>query len=310
MRLLQTAVRLGAIVLGLAIAGAAFADDAPAPSEPSSDAPSVLPPVDSGKLLLTQGISNIEGAAGGGLASWAVITGYETRDAVGGNAHFTYVGARDYSLRDFGASIGLFDRLELSYTRQEFDTGQTGAKLGLGAGFTFDQDVYGAKLKLFGDAVYDQDSLLPQTAIGVQYKHNDQAAIIHAVGGKSADGVDYYIASTKVLLNESLVVDATLRLTKANQTGLLGFGGDRNNNYQPEFEGSLGYLVTRHLVLGGEYRTKPSNLGFARENDWYDIFAAYALNKHLSATVAYVDLGSIATIRNQTGVFLSLQAGF
>ena len=310
MRLFRTAVRLSAIALGLAIAGAAFADDAPAPSDTASDAPSILPPVDSGKLLLTQGISNIEGAAGGGLASWAVITGYETRDAIGGNAHFTYVGARSYSLKDFGASVGLFDRLELSYTREEFDTGQTGAKLGLGAGFTFDQDVYGAKLKLFGDAVYDQDSLLPQVAAGVQFKHNDQAAIIHVVGGKSADGVDYYIAATKVLLNESLVVDATLRLTKANQTGLLGFGGDRNDNYQPQFEGSLGYLVTRKLVIGGEYRTKPNNLGFARENDWYDLFAAYALNKHLSATVAYVDLGSIATIKDQTGVFLSLQAGF
>lgn len=310
MRLFRTAVRLSVIALGLAVAGAAFAGDASAPSDTSSDAPSMLPPVDSGKLLLTQGISNIEGAAGGGLASWAVITGYETRDAIGGNAHFTYVGVRDYSLKDYGASIGLFDRLELSYTRQSFDTGQTGAKLGLGAGFTFDQDVYGAKLKLFGDAVYDQDSLIPQVAAGVQYKHNDQAAIIHAVGGKSADGVDYYVAATKVLLNESLVVDATLRLTKANQTGLLGFGGDRNDNYQPQFEGSLGYLVTRKLVIGGEYRTKPSNLGFARENDWYDLFAAYALNKHLSATVAYVDLGSIATFKDQTGVFLSLQAGF
>ena len=66
------------------IATAAFADDgpasaqagpAPAASEPAQDtAPSILPAFDSGKLLLTQGVSNIEGAAGGGLASWAVIT--------------------------------------------------------------------------------------------------------------------------------------------------------------------------------------------------------------------------------------------
>ncbi len=306
------------IALGLGLAGAAYAQDAaPAATQPPSDSapesdspPSFLPPVDSGKLLLTQGISNIEGAAGGGLASWALITGYETRDAVGGNAHFTYVGVPNYSLRDYGASIGLFDRLELSYTREEFDTGSTGRKLGLGDGFTFDQDIYGAKLKLFGDAVYDQDSLLPQVAAGIQFKHNDQAAIIHAVGGKSADGVDYYLAATKVLLNQSLVIDATLRLTKANQTGLLGFGGDRNNSYQPQFEGSAGYLVTRRLVIGGEYRTKPNNLGFAQENDWFDLFAAYAISKHLSAAIAYADLGSIATFKDQTGVFLSLQAGF
>jgi len=229
---------------------------------------------------------------------------------VGGNAHATYVNLPGYTLRDYGASVGLFDRVELSYTREEFDTGTTGAKLGLGKGFTFDQDVVGAKVKLFGDAVYDQNSFIPQVAVGLQYKHNDQDAIVHAVGAKEADGVDYYVAATKVLLDQSLVLDATLRLTKANQTGLLGFGGDRSDSYHPEFEGSAGYLVTRHLVVGAEYRTKPSNLGFAKENDWYDIFAAYALNKNLSVTLAYADLGSIATFNNQNGVYVSLQAGF
>lgn len=268
------------------------------------------PYVDSGRLLLTQGVSNIEGAAGGGLATWAVISGYGTRDSVGGNVHATYVSLPGYTLQDYGASVGLFDRVELSYTREVFDTGKTGGKLGLGDGFTFDQDVVGAKLKLIGDAVYDQDSFLPQIAVGAQYKHNDRGAIIHAVGGRGADGIDYYVAATKVLLDQSLVLDATVRLTKANQTGLLGFGGDRSNAYQAEFEGSAGYLVTRKLVVGAELRTKPNNLGFAREDSWYDLFAAYALNKHLSATVAFADLGSIATFKNQQGVYVSLQAGF
>jgi hypothetical protein len=266
--------------------------------------------VDGGKLLLTGGVTNIEGAAGGGLATWAVITGYETRDGVGGNVHATYVSLPDYTLRDYGAAVGLFNRVELSYTRQEFDTGSTGAKLGLGDGFTFDQDVWGAKVRLIGDAVYDQDSALPQISVGVQSKTANQNAIIHAIGGKSNTGVDYYVAATKVLLDQSLVLDATLRETKANQTGLLGFGGDKSDAYHTEFEGSAGYLISKRLLLGGEFRTKPSNLGFAQENNWWDLFAAYALNKHLSATLAYVDLGSIATFRNQHGAYISLQAGF
>jgi len=62
--------------------------------------------------------------------------------------------------------------------------------------------------------------------------------------------------------------------------------------------------------VGAEVRTKPNNLGFAKEDDWYDVFAAYAINKHLSATLAYADLGSIATFNNQRGVYVSLQAGF
>lgn len=33
-----------------------------------------------GKLLLTRGVTQAEGAGGGGLAPWALITGNETRD--------------------------------------------------------------------------------------------------------------------------------------------------------------------------------------------------------------------------------------
>ena len=285
----------GLFAVGLAVAGTAHAQGGL---------------TDGGKLLLTAGVTNIEGAAGGGLASWAVITGYETRDGVGANVHATYVKVPDYSLRDYGVAVGFFNRLEVSYTREEFDTGSTGAKLGIGDGFTFDQDVVGAKVRIMGDALYDQDSALPQISGGVQFKHNDRGAIIHAVGGKSDTGVDYYVAATKILLDQSLVLDGTVRITKANQTGLLGFGGDRSNAYHAEFEGSAGYLVSKRLLVGGEYRTKPNNLGFARENDWWDLFAAYAVNKHLSATVAYADLGSIATFKDQHGVYISLQAGF
>jgi hypothetical protein len=266
--------------------------------------------VNGGKLLLTSGVTNIEGAGGGGLASWATITGYETPEGVGANAHATYVKTDDYELRSAGAAVGFFDRLEISYARQDFDTGATGAKLGLGKGFTFRLDVWGAKLKLVGDAVYDQDRLLPQIAIGVQHKSNDQGAIIHAVGGKDDEGADFYLAATKVLLANSLVLNGTVRATKANQTGLLGFGGDRNDDYSAQFEGSAGWLVSKRLLIGGEYRSKPSNLGFAREDDWADLFAAYAVNKNLSITAAYVALGDIATFEKQRGLYLSVQAGF
>ncbi len=263
-----------------------------------------------GKLDLTRGVSEVEGAGGGGLASWALITGNETDDGIGGEANATYVSLPNYSLRAYGVGVGLYDRAELTYEGQDFDTGKTGARLGLGRGFTFHQDVIGAKVRLFGDAVYDQDRWLPQVAVGAQYKINNRAAIIHAVGGRDASGVDVYASATKLLLGSNLLLDATVRLTRANQFGLLGFGGDRNNGYKAEFEGSAGYLVCRHLLVGAEYRTKPNNLGFAREEDAYDAFAAVALNKTLSITAAYVDLGDIATLPRQRGVYVSLQAGF
>jgi hypothetical protein len=264
---------------------------------------------DSAKLLATAGVSQVEGAGGGGLTNWALITGYGTRDSIGANVHYTYVGLPDYQLHTGGIGLGLFDRVELSYAFQSFDTEKTGGALGLGNGFTFHQQVIGAKVKLSGDAVYDQDSLWPQLAVGMQYKSNDREFAIKAVGGRSANGLDIYLTATKLFLAESLLVDLTLRETKANQFGILGFGGDRHNAYSTEFEGSAALSVLRRLAVGAEYRTKPNNLSFAKEEDAFDVFASYFFSKNFSASVAYVNLGNIAIHSNQAGVYLSLLAG-
>lgn len=265
---------------------------------------------DSGRMLATAGVSQLEGAGGGGLVPWALITGYGTRDAVGGNVHGTYVRLPNFSLGSVGAAIGLYDRVELSYAHELFDTGSTGGKLGIGNGYTFNEDILGVKVRLLGNAVYDQDSWLPQVAAGAEFKSTDNHGVLHAIGAKSSKGVDMYLAATKLFLAQSLLVDATVRLTKANQFGLLGFGGDRNGGYSFEFEGSAAYLVTRNLAVGAEIRTKPDNLRFAHEGTAVDVFAAYFLTKNLSTTLAYAGLGDIARQRGQNGVYVSLQAGF
>ncbi|PKQ06548.1 MAG: DUF3034 domain-containing protein [Alphaproteobacteria bacterium HGW-Alphaproteobacteria-11] len=268
------------------------------------------PIFDRGRLLATGGASQVEGAGGGGLATWAMITGYGSRDGIGANTHFTYVGLSDFSLKSYGFAIGLHDRLELSYARQAFDTEDAGITLGLGQNFKFNQDIYGIKLRLVGDAVHDQDTWLPQISVGVQHKRADRGQVIRLIGGRSDRGTDFYAAASKLFLSESLLVNATLRATKANQFGLLGFGGDRENGYSATYEASAAYLLNKHLALGAEYRTKPDNLSFARENAAYSLFASVFPNKHISMTLAYVDLGDIALHPDQRGIYASLQAGF
>lgn len=264
-----------------------------------------------GKLLLTNGISSLEGSAGGGLTPWAVIAGNETRDGVGVGvaAHATIVELKDYDYQSAGIAVGLFDRLELSYARQDFNTNEIGAALGLGQDYAFDQDVFGAKLRLAGDLVYGP-ALMPAVAVGLQYKHNRNGAVVRAIGAASENGVDIYASASKLFLSKSILLNLTARLTKANQLGLLGFGGDKHDGYSLQVEGSAAWQLSRRFAIGAEYRAKPDNLGIAREDDWYDAFAAYAINRHLTATVAYTDLGSIATVPGQRGVFLQLQAGF
>lgn len=263
-----------------------------------------------GKLLLTDGVSSIDGAAGGGLASWAVIAGNETEDGIGGTAHATYVALPDFTVRSAGAAIGISDRIELSFADQRFGTGAAGAALGLGRGFTFGQQIWGAKLKLAGDAVWAQDTILPQIAAGVQYKQARRAPVLNAVGAARTKDVDLYLAATKLYLAQGLLLNATVRLTRANQLGLLGFGGPRQDERSAQFEGSVGKLLSPRLVVGAEYRTKPDNLGFAREDDAYDVFLAWAAHRNVSLTVAYTDLGEITTFRKQRGLFVSLQGGF
>ncbi|GAB3727458.1 DUF3034 family protein [Silanimonas algicola] len=267
-------------------------------------------PATGGKLLLTGGVTQVEGAAGGGLTPWAVIGGYGTRDQIGGNAFYTRVDVDDYRLDSYGALVGFYDRVELSVSRQRFDTEAVGAALGLGRGFAFRQETFGLKVRLFGDAVLEQDSWVPQVAVGLQHKRNDQGDVLALIGAQDDDGTDLYVSATKLYLAQSLLVNGTLRYTKANQFGILGFGGDRNRDAEAMLEGSVAYLLRRDLAVGVEYRQKPDNLGIATEEDAWDAFVAWTPTKNVSLTVAYVDLGNIVIADNQRGVYASLQVGF
>lgn len=265
-------------------------------------------PFAGGKLLLTNGISSIEGASGGGLATWATIAGMETDHGIGIAGHGTIVELPDYGWRSFGVSVGIANRVELSYARQNFDTRDVGTALGLGHGYTLNQDVYGAKLRLFGDLVYG-DTYLPQVSIAAQHKRSLDGGVARAVGARSASGTDIAISATKLFLTHSLLVNTTARYTSANEGGLLGFGSASGKGYSLQFEGSLAYQLSRRAVIGGEARTKPDNLGLG-ESDWFDLFAAYALTRNLTVTAAYTDLGTIATFDKQRGALLSAQLSF
>jgi hypothetical protein len=279
---------------------------------------------DQGKLPLTAGFSDLEGSGGGGLVPFAVISGYGSSTSWGANAHFTNIQLRDLHLYTYGVSAGLLDRVELSYTHQQLDV--TGTPLdGLGVR----QDVYGLKVKLFGDAIYGQDSWLPQVALGAQYKHND--GIKHAESVKAADltglinpmqlgaqaehATDIYLVATKVFLAQSLLVNAVIRQTKANQFGLLGFGGDLHRGYSTKPEATLAYLLTRKLALGGEIRTGPHNLGVDDQTNAWTLFAAWTPTRNISLVAAYLNIGSVlapvtGVTRHQDGPYLSVQAGF
>lgn len=270
---------------------------------------------DMGKLLATGGVSTVEGSGGGGLTPWALITSYGTEDSFGANAHATRVRTQDYGLTTYGVAVGIADRVEVSLSSQEF----TGSLAPLDQ-LRIRQDIFGMKVRVAGDAVYDQAWLMPQIAVGFQHKRNKGVRGLGALGvtnvmqlgAKKDRGTDFYVSATKLYLAQSLLLNGTVRFTKANQMGILGFGGDRKDKYEPMFEASAAYLLNRKLVAGVEYRMKPNNLGVDNEAGYGDVFLAYFPTRNVSVTAAWVHLGDITIFnpKSQRGWYVSVQTGF
>lgn len=66
-------------------------------------------------------------------------------------------------------------------------------------------------------------------------------------------------------------------------------------------------LLNPRWGIGAEYRQKPDNLRFAREDSWSDAFVAWFPNKRVAVVAAYANLGSIATLDRQRGAYVSVQ---
>jgi len=260
------------------------------------------------RLEWTGAVTQIEGSAGGGLVPWALIGGLGTNEQIGATGFVTYVSTQDFALRSGGVSAGIDNRVEVSVARQRFDAGS------VIPGLTLGQDIVGLKVRLVGDAVFDPDELLPQIALGAQWKRTlDFDQVPRAVGAAHGEDVDLYLSATKLyfaaLAGRNVIIDATVRRTRANQFGLLGFGGDGSGyTLTPEFSAAV--FLTDHVLLGAEYRDKPNNLTAFRENSAQDAFLAWAPVKNLTVTAAWTDLGRIAGKSPQQGIYLSLWLGY
>ncbi|MGH7869415.1 MAG: DUF3034 family protein [Candidatus Dormibacteraceae bacterium] len=269
---------------------------------------------DSDRILATGGVTDVEGSAGGGISPWAVIAGYGTDSQSDATGFYTNVTTPNFTLNDIGLAGGFDDRVEVSGASQRFCLGPTGdLALKVGPNYELRQNVLGVKVRLLGDVIYDQDSWLPQLAVGVHYYDNTSrlggASTVKALGAKDDTGEDFYVVGTKLWIGgffgRDLLANVTLRATKANQAGLLGFGGDLDNSYKLEPEVSLAVLLNDTVAVGGEYRRMPQELSIATQRDWADAFVAYFPNKNLSLTFGYATLGTIAGAPNQNGLYLS-----
>lgn len=262
------------------------------------------------RLLATGGATTIEGVAGGGIVPMAVISGYGAQEEQGGTAFASYVGTPDYELKVVGASWSLYNRVEFSVAEQQLMHQALTDALHLPDN-NIKQQIFAVKTRLAGDLIYSD---IPQISAGLEYKHNLDFFVPKAVGAKHDSGTDFYVSATKLILDgiadRNWLLNATARYTNANQNGLVGFGGDKNAAHQWQAEASAGFFFTMNWLLGAEYRQKPDNLSFIKEDDWKTAFLAWFPTKKMSLVAAYVDLGEVATFKHQTGWYLSVQGSF
>lgn len=251
-----------------------------------------------GRILATGGITQIEGAGGGGLVPWATIVGYSAQGQWDADASLSVVRTGDFHLSAAAVGVGAGDRLELSLARQRLSLD------GAMRGDDTDLDILGAKFRLGGDLIYDR---WPQLSVGLQYKRQHPAAAVKAIGVTERDDVDLYLAATRLFLDgpghRNWLVNVALRSTRAHQLGLLGFSGQRR--LVPEV--STVVLLNPRWAIGAEYRAKPDSLAGLREDDWLDVFVGWFPNKRFSAALGYVDLGEVAGLTDQRGWFLNLK---
>jgi len=262
------------------------------------------------RLLATGGASTIEGTAGGGIVPMAMLAGYGAQEEQSAVAFGSYVDTGDYQLEVIGGSWSWRNRMELSIAQQKLTHDSLTAALNLPTD-SISQRIISVKVRVLGDLIYTP---VPQISIGVQHKKNLDFLVPATVGAKNDSGTDINLTATKLILggffNRNLLLNANLRYTNANQIGLVGFGGDKNDAKELLPEVSAGVLLNRYWLVGAEYRQKPNNLSFIKEDDWQTAFVGWFPNKRVALVAAYVDLGEVATFKNQTGWYLSLQGSF
>ncbi|GGD58148.1 DUF3034 family protein [Lacimicrobium alkaliphilum] len=287
-------------------------------------------------LVATGGITSFEGTAGGGITPWAMIAGYGSKEEIHGTGALQQLDLGEYQLRTVGAAIGFYDRVELSVQRQNLKVESgivsnvfnllTDGAVNTAPGTDIEQDIIGLKVKVFGDAVFDQNSPWPQVSVGAQYKKNrdfdtslplsdgsvplPDTGVPQLLGATEDAGTDFYVSASKLWLGgawgNNVLANVTARMTKANTFGLLGFESAADDGYELEWEGSVALLPSPSTAVGIEWRTQTNRLGgLAEEKTVTDLFIAYFPNKHWSLTAAYVDLGNLPFDQKASGLYLS-----
>jgi hypothetical protein len=193
-----------------------------------------------------------------------------------------------------GAAGTLFKRLEVSYGYEAIAPN----------GRNIHKNNIGGKLLLLNE---NQSGLafVPAVSLGAVYKKTSGAA-----EGVDSEDLDYYLVATKLLgsLPVPALVSAGVLSTKGLATGVFGFDDDRETT----FFGNIDLIPVSQLAVGVEYK-QGAHFDDFKNADYYNVHAAWFVNKSLTLVAAYVNAGdetSTSKVGLGDGVVLSAQYAF
>ena len=258
-------------------------------------------------------ITNIDGQAGGGLVPWALLSS-------GPTVAITHLGTSNLDINSVAVNTSFANMVEVSYARNMLNVASPA--LSAANSTTDNVDNLGLKVKL-----NDMSDSMPQFALGLVYKNasGNLANYLNTNLGINKSSTDVYAAASKIVNigGKNVLLNGVLRATKADQMGLLGFGGGTTAGAKTSYsivpELSAEIFVADNVILGAEYRAQPSNGvagtdGVLHQNAAYDLNIVYVASKNFTLTAAYANLGQVApgvtNTGKQNGMLLQGQVNF
>ncbi|GJM10383.1 MAG: hypothetical protein DHS20C11_26590 [Lysobacteraceae bacterium] len=266
-------------------------------------AATALHAADKGELVATAGLLSPNGSAGGGITSWAILSGYGSADSWGGAAQASTVVLDDYQLTSLAISVAVNNRFEIFASRNELDLP---SRLGVPLG-SIAQKTIGAKFRLGGDLIYGD---VPQISLSAYYQDHEDESLLNALGGLRDSDTGVQLGVTRLwvdgLGHRTWLGHIGLRYDRATYLGLLGHGVSGSDR-EVSIEAAGAVFLNRNLAIGAEYRQMPDVLPGIAEDDWKDVFIAWFPNKNVSVALAYVDAGEIVGLPSQNGVYVAVE---
>ena len=253
----------------------------------------------------------IEGYSGGPITPMAYICNQAPKGAILGKptTSYTFLSLGSKRMHVFVITLPFLERFEFGYACNWFALGSfydDVRKAGLDAGRDHVQlHHFNLRCQILPENSFDLP--LPAVTAGIHFKYNEGIKQINRKLGGALDGigydrhygVDYTLTASKTLpkiaFGRPVIVTAGLRLSRASQLGLLGFGDE----CRATVEGSVIYLPIDRLALAYEFRRKENPYATLdnlvdKEDNWHCFSASYVLTNNLTLTGLYGRFGNIA----------------